>query len=78
MRGPVLVTISCGLIESVYFGEAPSRGITALPADAILAPGVIDIQVNGGVLLNDEPSEAGVRRIVEAHRKREPQAVCRR
>ena len=72
MRGPALVTISCGLIESVSFGEAPSGGITALPADAILAPGFIDIQVNGGggVLLNDEPSEAGVRRIVEAHRKR--------
>src|SRR5258708_8558353 len=71
MRGPALVTISCGLIESVSFGDAPSRGITALPADAILAPGFIDIQVNGGggVLLNDEPSEAGVRRIVEAHRK---------
>jgi N-acetylglucosamine-6-phosphate deacetylase len=72
MRGPALVTISCGLIESVSFGDAPSRGITALPADAILAPGFIDIQINGGggVLLNDEPSEAGVRRIVEAHRKR--------
>jgi hypothetical protein len=26
MRGPALVTISCGLIESVSFGEAPSRG----------------------------------------------------
>jgi N-acetylglucosamine-6-phosphate deacetylase len=36
----------------------------------ILAPGFIDIQVNGGggVLLNDQPTEAGVRRIVEAHR----------
>ena len=44
---------------------------SALPADAILAPGFIDIQVNGGggVLLNDQPTEAGVRRIVEAHRK---------
>ena len=72
MRGPALVTISCGLIESVSFGDAPSRGITALPADAILAPGFIDIQVNGGggVMLNDDPSEAGARRIVEAHRKR--------
>ena len=71
MRGPALVTISWGLIESVRFGEAPSRGTTVLPADAILAPGFIDIQVNGGggVLLNDEPNEAGVRRIVEAHRK---------
>ena len=72
MRGPALVTISCGLIESVSFADASSHGITALPADAILAPGFIDIQVNGGggVLLNDEPSEAGVLRIVEAHRKR--------
>src|ERR1700743_2362556 len=71
MRGPALVTISCGLIESVSFGDAPSGGITALPADAILAPGFIDIQVNGGggALLNDDPSEAGARRIVEAHRK---------
>jgi N-acetylglucosamine-6-phosphate deacetylase len=39
--------------------------MVALPSDAILAPGFIDIQVNGGggVLLNDEPSEVGVRRI---------------
>src|SRR5258708_30182158 len=74
MRGPALVTISCGLIESVSFGDAPSRGITALPADAILAPGFIDIQVNGGggVLMNDELSEAGMRRIVGAHRNGAP------
>jgi N-acetylglucosamine-6-phosphate deacetylase len=72
MRGPALVTISGGLIESVSFRDTPSPGITALPADAILAPGLIDIQVNGGggVLLNDEPTEAGVRRIVEVHRTR--------
>src|SRR5260370_18439180 len=71
MRGPALVTISCGLIESVSFGDAPSRGITALPADAILAPGFIDIQVNGGggVLINDETSEAARRPTVPASRK---------
>ena len=42
----------------------------AFPADAILAPGFIDVQVNGGggVLLNDQPTEEGVRRIVGAHR----------
>ncbi|MEH2519869.1 N-acetylglucosamine-6-phosphate deacetylase [Bradyrhizobium sp. AZCC 1610] len=71
MRGPGSVRISLGRIESVTFGEAEARGSIQLPADAILAPGFIDIQVNGGggVLLNDQPTEAGVRRIVEAHRK---------
>src|SRR5437879_4601614 len=71
MRGPSLVTVSEGLIESVSFEQARSAATISLPADAILAPGLIDIQVNGGggVLLNDEPTEEGVRRIVEAHRR---------
>ena len=71
MRGPALVTVSGSLIQNVSFGEAPSPGMIALTSDAILAPGFIDIQVNGGggVLLNGEPSKAGVRRIVEAHRR---------
>lgn len=70
MRGPGSVRISQGLIESISFDEAAGASIR-LPADAILAPGFIDIQVNGGggVLLNDHPTETGVRRIVEAHRK---------
>jgi N-acetylglucosamine-6-phosphate deacetylase len=71
MRGPGAVTISEGWIENVSFGEAAARASIHLPPDAILAPGFIDIQVNGGggVLLNDQPTEVGVRRIVEAHRK---------
>ncbi|MCC8977334.1 N-acetylglucosamine-6-phosphate deacetylase [Bradyrhizobium acaciae] len=70
MRGPGLVRISQGRIESVTFGEK-ARASIHLPADAILAPGFIDIQVNGGggVLLNDQPTEAGIRRIVAAHGK---------
>ncbi|MBR0711623.1 N-acetylglucosamine-6-phosphate deacetylase [Bradyrhizobium liaoningense] len=70
MRGPGSVRISQGRIESIGFDEAAGASIR-LPRDAILAPGFIDIQVNGGgsVLLNDQPTEAGVRRIVEAHRK---------
>jgi N-acetylglucosamine-6-phosphate deacetylase len=42
-----------------------------LPARTWLAPGFIDVQVNGGgdVLLNDEPTSAGVARIVAAHRR---------
>jgi len=42
-----------------------------LPDGAWLAPGLIDIQVNGGgdVLFNDKPTPEGVRTIVAAHRK---------
>src|SRR5947208_2824187 len=71
MRGPGSVRISQGRIESITFGEAEARGSIHPPADAILAPGFIDIQVNGGggVLLNNQPTEAGARRIVEAHRR---------
>src|SRR5262245_49430582 len=71
MRGPGSVRISQGRIDSISYGEGEARASIHLPAAAILAPGFIDIQVNGGggVLLNDLPTEAGVRRIVEAHRK---------
>ena len=71
MRGPGTVRISRGRVESIGYGEAEPRDAIHLPAETILAPGFIDIQVNGGggVLLNDQPTEAGVRRIVEAHRK---------
>ena len=42
-----------------------------LPEGAWLAPGFIDIQVNGGgdVLLNDDPSAAAMAAIARAHRK---------
>src|SRR5262245_51532234 len=42
-----------------------------LPAGAILAPGFIDLQVNGGggVLLNDRPTADGMRAIAQAHRR---------
>src|ERR1700740_2192713 len=71
LRGPGLVTVTDGRIEAVSFTGAAPAGTIALPPDTILAPGFIDIQVNGGggVLLNDQPTEAGVRRIIEAHRK---------
>src|SRR5262249_7732586 len=42
-----------------------------LPDDAWLAPGFIDLQVNGGgdVLFNDQPTVQGIRSIAAAHRK---------
>jgi N-acetylglucosamine-6-phosphate deacetylase len=71
MRGPGSVRISSGQIESICFGKLDASASIRLPADAILAPGFIDTQVNGGggVLLNDRPTEEGVQRIIEAHRK---------
>jgi N-acetylglucosamine-6-phosphate deacetylase len=52
-------------------GHVPSAvPIRDLPDRAWLAPGFIDIQVNGGgdILLNDEPTPAAIRSIVAAHR----------
>jgi N-acetylglucosamine-6-phosphate deacetylase len=45
--------------------------IRTLPDGAWLAPGFIDVQVNGGgdVLFNDEPSPEGIAAIVAGHRK---------
>lgn len=42
-----------------------------LPAGTVLAPGFIDLQVNGGggVLLNDQPTADGMRAIARAHRR---------
>src|SRR5437868_4754928 len=71
-RGPSLVRCADGRITGLE--PAPRvmpEGSTKLPDDAILAPGFIDVQVNGGggALLNDDPSVATVRRIAEAHRR---------
>jgi N-acetylglucosamine-6-phosphate deacetylase len=45
--------------------------IRALPAGFWLAPGFIDVQVNGGgdVLFNDRPTIEGIRAIAAAHRR---------
>jgi N-acetylglucosamine-6-phosphate deacetylase len=48
----------------------PDLPLHTLPDDAWLAPGFIDVQVNGGgdVLFNAEPTAAGIASIVAAHR----------
>jgi N-acetylglucosamine-6-phosphate deacetylase len=54
------------------WGEIPADWPqTRLPAGAFLAPGFIDLQVNGGggVLLNDQPTADGMRAIARAHRR---------
>jgi len=44
---------------------------TRLPGATLLAPGFVDLQVNGGggVLLNDQPTADGMRAIARAHRR---------
>ena len=45
--------------------------VQVLPGDAWLAPGFIDVQVNGGgdVLFNDTPTAEGIDAIAAAHRR---------
>src|SRR5262245_23687295 len=52
--------------------EVPSNvPVHELPSGCWLAPGFIDVQVNGGgdVLFNDDPTPTGINRIVAAHRR---------
>jgi N-acetylglucosamine-6-phosphate deacetylase len=54
------------------WGEVPPDWPqTRLPVGAFLAPGFIDLQVNGGggVLLNDQPTTDAMRAIARAHRR---------
>jgi N-acetylglucosamine-6-phosphate deacetylase len=68
-----MVVIHHGLIECV----APlDSGIFDMPTEAmppgtLLAPGFIDLQVNGGggILLNDDPTPQAMRTIARAHRR---------
>jgi N-acetylglucosamine-6-phosphate deacetylase len=48
-----------------------SSSVLELPPGAWIAPGFIDVQVNGGgdVLFNAEPTPEGISRIVRAHRR---------
>ncbi|HUL87820.1 MAG TPA: N-acetylglucosamine-6-phosphate deacetylase [Pseudolabrys sp.] len=50
---------------------SPDWPQTRLPVGAFLAPGFVDLQVNGGggVLLNDQPTADGMRAIARAHRR---------
>lgn len=71
LRGSGTVEIARGRIEGIRFGAPAASATIKLPPDVVLAPGLIDVQVNGGggVLLNDQPTAAGVQRLVAAHRK---------
>ncbi len=63
------VTVAGGRVSRVERGVA-AAGSVRLPEGAILAPGFIDAQVNGGggVLFNDAPTAETLRTIVDAQR----------
>jgi N-acetylglucosamine-6-phosphate deacetylase len=67
------VLIEDGRIRGLAaWGEVPNGWAQRrLPDDAMLAPGFIDLQVNGGggILLNDGPTAEGMRAIAGAHRR---------
>ncbi|AWN44424.1 N-acetylglucosamine-6-phosphate deacetylase [Methylobacterium durans] len=64
------VVVRSGRISDVTSVTSPAVRQIRLPAGAILAPGFVDVQVNGGggILLNDDPSAAAIARIAAAHR----------
>ena len=67
-----LLCLRGGRIASIMDGAAASAtGVSLrLPAGSTMAPGLIDIQVNGGggALFNDQPSVQTLRVIAQAHR----------
>ncbi len=75
-RAGAAVLLHDGLIEDVVdAGSVTGRAgceVETLPNGIVLAPGFIDVQVNGGggVLLNDIPDVATIRTMTETHRRR--------
>jgi len=60
------------ILDVVARGEVPpTMAVRNMPAGAWLAPGLIDLQVNGGgdCLFNDNPTVEGIATIAAAHRK---------
>jgi N-acetylglucosamine-6-phosphate deacetylase len=64
------VVIRDGRIVGLPHEKGLGTGIEARQVDGLLAPGFIDVQVNGGggVLFNDVRTVEGLRTIAEAHR----------
>src|SRR5205807_5777275 len=68
-----VILIDGGLVQRVAprdqsAGDWPTE---VMPPGTVLAPGFIDLQVNGGggILLNDEPTPDAMRAIARAHRR---------
>ena len=71
-RGMAVAIDGADILGIVPRRELPAAlPVCDLPAGQWLAPGFIDVQVNGGgdVLFNDSPSVEGIAAIVRAHRR---------
>jgi N-acetylglucosamine-6-phosphate deacetylase len=71
-RNAAVIIDGAGIVALTPQTEAPATmPMHVLPDGAWLAPGFIDVQVNGGgdVLFNDMPTVEGIRTIAAAHRK---------
>jgi N-acetylglucosamine-6-phosphate deacetylase len=68
-----VILIDHGVVQSIAPRDqsAPDWPTEAMPPGTVLAPGFIDLQVNGGggILLNDEPTPEAMRAIARAHRR---------
>ena len=59
-----------GSVDSIVASDALPAGVTVVEADGgLLAPGFVDVQVNGGggVMFNDHPHAEAIRAICAAH-----------
>ncbi len=71
LRDGEAVIVDEGRIRAIVKDANLPAGVAVRRVEGLLAPGFIDVQVNGGggVLLNDEPTVAGIRTIAAAHRQ---------
>src|SRR5882724_1208953 len=67
-----VILIDRGVVQCIAPRESADDWPTeVMPSGTMLAPGFIDLQVNGGggILLNDEPTPDAMRAIARAHRR---------
>ncbi len=69
MRADHAIVVEHGRIADLLPRAQLGSGLRIEQVDGVLAPGFIDVQVNGGggVLLNDAPTVEGVAKICDAH-----------
>ena len=71
LDGHAVVIAGGRIMGLVPWGRVPAGAVERALPGAVLAPGFIDVQVNGGggVLFNDAPTVATIRTIGRAHRR---------